>query len=334
MLSLYYLSFLRDWETASTYSWGSATLVFLYRQLCRACQRDSRQIGGPLILLQLWSWEHITIGRPYIRRPRDPPQEDPEAEDEDDILGTQHQRGVDPLACRWLRVHLSCAHTASGLPYYRDAFDHQREDQMIWQPYTEAVMDRLPEICRSDMHIWRSRAPLICFDVVEFHLPDRVLRQFGLDQPIPQDVDTDVALHRKDRRGQRNWEIQHSDHVHEWSRREALVVQGYPFTGTSRVGQSHLIQQPRPSTSSSSTVHTMPIRPPPHRGGHSARAFRPPTPSQHTIMTSPPLVHRQYQRNRRRSNTTSGVGVGLDDIPEETAASSSSSPHGKKQRPS
>ncbi|XP_021757408.1 serine/threonine-protein phosphatase 7 long form homolog [Chenopodium quinoa] len=104
---------------------------------------------------------------------------------------------------------------------------------MIWQPYTEAVMDRLPEICRSDMHIWRSRAPLICFDVVEFHLPDRVLRQFGLDQPIPQDVDTDVALHRKDRRGQRNWEIRHSDHVHEWSRREALVVQGYPFTGTS-----------------------------------------------------------------------------------------------------
>ncbi|XP_021753157.1 serine/threonine-protein phosphatase 7 long form homolog [Chenopodium quinoa] len=291
---------------------------------------------------------------------------------------------------------------------------------MIWQPYTEAVMDRLPEICRSDMHIWRSRAPLICFDVVEFHLPDRVLRQFGLDQPIPQDVDTDVALHRKDRRGQRNWEIRHSDHVHEWSRREALVVQGYPFTGTSspamteymawyrritrlvitppsqerppsyyqpatsdlllahafadlhvqlsgatetishlppetaipfaiqtmqgftsfcgqtlsRVGQSHLIQQPRPSTSSSSTVHTMPIRPPPHRGGHSARAFRPPTPSQHTIMTSPPLVHCQYQRNRRRSNTTSGVGVGLDDIPEETAASSSSSPHGKKQRPS
>ncbi|XP_021769738.1 serine/threonine-protein phosphatase 7 long form homolog [Chenopodium quinoa] len=419
-VSLYYLPFLRDWGTASTYSWGSATLGFLYRQLCRGCQRDSRQIGGPLILLQLWSWEHITIGRPYIRRPRDPPQEDPEAEDEDDILGTQHQRGVDPLACRWLRVHLSCAHTASGLPYYRDAFDHQHEDQMIWQPYTEAVMDRLPEICRSDMHIWRSRAPLICFDVVEFHLPDRVLRQFGLDQPIPQDVDTDVALHRKDRRGQRNWEIRHSDHVHEWSRREALVVQGYPFTGTSspamteymawyrritrlvitppsqerppshyqpatsdlllahafadlhvqlsgatetishlppetaipfaiqtmqgftsfcgqtlsRVGQSHLIQQPRPSTSSSSTVHTMPIRPPPHRGGHSARAFRPPTPSQHTIMTSPPLVHRQYQRNRRRSNTTSGVGVGLDDIPEETAASSSSSPHGKKQRPS
>ncbi|XP_021753616.1 uncharacterized protein LOC110718989 [Chenopodium quinoa] len=86
---------------------------------------------------------------------------------------------------RWLRVHLSCAHTASGLPYYRDAFDHQREDQMIWQPYTEAVMDRLPEICRSDMHIWRTRAPLIFFDVVKFHLPDRVLRQFGLEKPIP-----------------------------------------------------------------------------------------------------------------------------------------------------
>uniref|UniRef100_A0A803N7L7 Aminotransferase-like plant mobile domain-containing protein n=1 Tax=Chenopodium quinoa TaxID=63459 RepID=A0A803N7L7_CHEQI len=212
----------------------------------------------------------------YLPRPRDPPQEDPEAEDEDDILGTQHQRGVDPLACRWLRVHLSCAHTASGLPYYRDAFDHQREDQAH---------------AFADLHVQLSGAT----ETIS-HLPPETAIPFAIQ-----------------------------------------TMQGFTsFCGQtlSRVGQSHLIQQPRPSTSSSSTVHTMPIRPPPHRGGHSARAFRPPTPSQHTIMTSPPLVHRQYQRNRRRSNTTSGVGVGLDDIPEETAASSSSSPHGKKQRPS
>uniref|UniRef100_A0A803KP66 Uncharacterized protein n=1 Tax=Chenopodium quinoa TaxID=63459 RepID=A0A803KP66_CHEQI len=170
------------------------------------------------------------------------------------------------LTSEWLRVHLSCAHTASGLPYYRDAFDHQREDQAH---------------AFADLHVQLSGATKTIS-----HLPPETAIPFAIQ-----------------------------------------TMQGFTsFCGQtlSRVGQSHLIQQPRPSTSSSSTVHTMPIRPPPHRGGHSARAFRPPTPSQHTIMTSPPLVHRQYQRNRRRSNTTSGVGVGLDDIPEETAASSSS----------
>lgn len=29
---------------------------------------------------------------------------------------------------------------------------------------------------------------LICFDKAERHLPDRCLRQFGMQQPIPQDV--------------------------------------------------------------------------------------------------------------------------------------------------
>ena len=100
---------------------------------------------------------------------------------------------------------------------------------MIWQPNTEAVMERLPEICRSDTHIWRTRSPLICFDVVELHLPDRVMRQFGLEQSVPQAVDTSDALHKKDRRGQSNWEFRHSIHVQEWNRREALVVQGRPF---------------------------------------------------------------------------------------------------------
>ena len=30
----------------------------------------------------------------------------------------------------WLRVHLTAAHMASGLPYYRDALDHQRDSQV------------------------------------------------------------------------------------------------------------------------------------------------------------------------------------------------------------
>lgn len=99
-VSLFYLPILRDLDAASAYSWASATLAFLYRQLCRASRRGAREMGGPLVLLQLWSWEHLLIGRPDIRRPRDPPPEGHDVPVELDILGTQHIRGVDPLACR------------------------------------------------------------------------------------------------------------------------------------------------------------------------------------------------------------------------------------------
>ena len=34
--------------------------------------------------------------------------------------------------------------------------------------------------CTEASQIWRARAPVICFEIVELHLPDRVLCQFGL----------------------------------------------------------------------------------------------------------------------------------------------------------
>jgi hypothetical protein len=53
------------WENIATYSWGSATLAWLYRQLCEACRRGEKtsNIGGCTYLLQLWIWERIPTGR-------------------------------------------------------------------------------------------------------------------------------------------------------------------------------------------------------------------------------------------------------------------------------
>ncbi|XP_044417319.1 uncharacterized protein [Triticum aestivum] len=50
----------------SKWSWGSATLAYLYRQLDDACCRitDSAGIGGNMLLLSVWSWERLPIGRP------------------------------------------------------------------------------------------------------------------------------------------------------------------------------------------------------------------------------------------------------------------------------
>jgi len=112
--------------------------------------------------------------------------------------------------------------------------------QIIWQPYTEVVMQLLPDICRSDSQVWRSRVPLICFDVVEFHVPDRVLRQFGYVQTIPSPIDTDDALHKKDRRRRCNWLTTHARHLTDWDARLALVVQGTPWVGPSPLLEEYI----------------------------------------------------------------------------------------------
>ena len=45
------LQMLRDLRNPPRYSWGSACLAWLYRELCRVTDRDASQIGGALILV-------------------------------------------------------------------------------------------------------------------------------------------------------------------------------------------------------------------------------------------------------------------------------------------
>ncbi|CAH9138829.1 unnamed protein product, partial [Cuscuta epithymum] len=72
--------------------------------------------------------------------------------------------------------------SATGLGVYRDALDRMSEDQITWMPYRPDMLAELPPAGREQTHIWRARVPLICFDIVELHLPDRVMRQFGFEQ--------------------------------------------------------------------------------------------------------------------------------------------------------
>ncbi|MQL96168.1 hypothetical protein Taro_028842 [Colocasia esculenta] len=51
---LMYLPLLEDFDRASRYSWGGATLGYLYRQLSIACKSDAKAIYGLLTLLQMW----------------------------------------------------------------------------------------------------------------------------------------------------------------------------------------------------------------------------------------------------------------------------------------
>lgn len=88
----------------------------------------------------------------------------------------------------------------------------------MWQPY-ESELSHLPAFCVAGKDMWRAVVPLVCFYIVEKHQPDRVLRQFGLMQDIPADVDTNERLHGIDLRGKvdRNWRrVVHAVHIHRW----------------------------------------------------------------------------------------------------------------------
>jgi hypothetical protein len=53
-------------DFSKPYSWGAAVLACLYRGLDRAIKVNQHQIGGCLLLLQSWAWDHIPVIAPHI----------------------------------------------------------------------------------------------------------------------------------------------------------------------------------------------------------------------------------------------------------------------------
>ena len=66
-VKLLYLRMLEDVSRTQPYSWGSAALAYLYRELCSACMRGRQTIAGPLELLQIWTWIRIPGLGPQTR---------------------------------------------------------------------------------------------------------------------------------------------------------------------------------------------------------------------------------------------------------------------------
>ncbi|KAG9442209.1 hypothetical protein H6P81_018063 [Aristolochia fimbriata] len=94
-----------------------------------------------------------------------------------------------------------------------------------WQSYLD-FMQRLPAICVEGRRIWLSRTPLICFEIVELHVPDRVMLQFGLEQVTPpEDVKHVTRFSRKGRAGE-DWELYHCDYIARGEARAESVVIG------------------------------------------------------------------------------------------------------------
>jgi hypothetical protein len=71
--------------------------------------------------------------------------------------------------------------------------------QVNWEPYDDIQVLQLGVsiMCSADEDLYKMMCPLICFYAVEYHLPHRVARQFGLAQEWPvKQFSTNVELHK------------------------------------------------------------------------------------------------------------------------------------------
>ncbi|KAE8776321.1 mutator protein [Hordeum vulgare] len=194
------------------FSWGSAALAYLYRQLDDACRRTTKDggVGGCMLLLSVWSWERLPVGRPKSSKwntwdDHDNPVRQP------------------TWAYKWDLVSEVASEVNLLYKQYTNEMDSLTPEQVEWDPYGvgtnfgDAHTFQLNPLCVQERHLWLMRCPLICNWAVEWHLPHRVLRQFGYFQPHPPEwVDTDTQLHRLDRRRQRkikDWQKHHKSYV-------------------------------------------------------------------------------------------------------------------------
>ncbi|KAL0006209.1 hypothetical protein SO802_013770 [Lithocarpus litseifolius] len=135
------------------------------------------------------------------------------------------------LFARWKGAKITTEHPTHVLCAYRVSLASLRPNQIVWEPY-QNDLGSLPAYCTAGQHIWRSIVPLIHFWVVEGHHPERVLRQFGMKQGIPENVDTSIELHKITLQGKqdKNWAEEHARYIGLWAA-HATIADAPPFEG-------------------------------------------------------------------------------------------------------
>ncbi|XP_024314612.1 protein MAIN-LIKE 1-like [Brachypodium distachyon] len=156
------LKALTVWD--SNWSWGTAALAYLYRQLDDACRRSKPDsgIGGPLLLLSVWSWERFPVGRPKTLAFND-------WDDHEDPLRRP------TWAYKWDRTRDNWNNSKLLYKQYTNEFDTLTPEQVEWQPYGSGDDFGVPfdyELnpkCLEERHLWLMRCPMICLWAVELH---------------------------------------------------------------------------------------------------------------------------------------------------------------------
>ncbi|KAM3268607.1 protein MAIN-LIKE 2 [Capsicum chacoense] len=198
-----YLPLFENFDEAGKYAWGAAALSFLYRALGNASLRSQSTISGCLTLLQCWSYYHLNIGRPKLNH--DPIHE------------------CFPFVLRW-KGKQSSPTSNRDVAFYRKSLDSMKPIDVDWCPYSNISHTVIPEYILRSLILGRSKTMLICYDKAERHLPDRCLRQFGMHQTVPEEVQ---KWERKTRGvdGGVDLSAKMESELNEWSNRHLYIVE-------------------------------------------------------------------------------------------------------------
>ncbi|KAL0349351.1 UNVERIFIED_CONTAM: protein MAINTENANCE OF MERISTEMS [Sesamum angustifolium] len=212
LVSLLYLAKLDDIVAARNYSWGSVVLAFLYRELCNASEKGKAAIDLGLVT------HHSTLSRTWCSTCTYGPHQ---------IDNNRVLPGA-PYGAMWNCEHTFTQTVRTNVRVIRDILDEMQYDQFIWQPYDMESNVIMAYTGDFNPQLWRSICPLIFYTIVEMHHPERVLRQFGMMQNIPDQPDTrDMSLHKITRsiRTDTDWVLQHILYITRWQRRYDTVIQ-------------------------------------------------------------------------------------------------------------
>ncbi|KAK4409709.1 protein MAINTENANCE OF MERISTEMS [Sesamum angolense] len=152
LVSLLYLAKLEDIVAARNYSWGSAVLAFLYRELCNASEKGKAVIGGALQLVQIWAWSRIIPLCPGLGAPR--VHMGPHQIDNNRVLPGA------PYGVQWNCEHTFTRTVRTTVRVIRDMLDEMQYDQIgfcqhilyitRWQRRYDTVIQRQPISNRRD----------------------------------------------------------------------------------------------------------------------------------------------------------------------------------------
>ncbi|GAA0176916.1 hypothetical protein LIER_29630 [Lithospermum erythrorhizon] len=213
-----YLPLFEDFEEAGKYAWGAAALSFLYRALGNASLKSQSSISGCLTLLQCWSYYHLDIGRPRLHH--DPIHE------------------CFPFVLRW-KGKQNGPTSNRDITLYRKTLDCLTSSDVDWCPYVNISFTVIPESILSSLILGRAKTMLVCFDKAERHLPDRCLKQFGMVQTIPENVQ---IWERKTRGVDGGVDLitKMQSEVNEWSNRRFNIVEAEEDTEESEYMQWYI----------------------------------------------------------------------------------------------
>ncbi|KAF3447960.1 hypothetical protein FNV43_RR08667 [Rhamnella rubrinervis] len=166
-----YLSFLNNLDGISQFSWGAAVLEHLFMWLDKRKEMNVQYVGGCLIFLQIWSYEHIDIARPGL---------------------------VDcgltfPRVCRW---DISRSNRQRFSVKFKDLQDHQvifDELQLTPRELEIDIIKELLEIQNREKEHFRGHNSSISFPVVgDNHLGTR--SQMVNQQVIEVETDSEASI--------------------------------------------------------------------------------------------------------------------------------------------